>query len=195
MVMYLFIVYWIFQVYHASRQLIKAVFLFTRTNVRILFKILSQRLCEILVLERNHSSKHKPNTKTPRKRNATDNTRSTTDYKLTLPYQSNPVLVLLLFLNFMWKPIEFTSMWFGMMITARSKAVNHHDLSPQHLGSLSAQLTIKIFFQTDKFSSTSSKVKQNTYSPLNKGSYVNKGRKTGKESKATLEMLCLVHFV
>ena len=51
MVMYLFRVCLIFQAYHASQRLIKAVFLFTRTNVRILLKILSQRLCEILVLD------------------------------------------------------------------------------------------------------------------------------------------------
>ena len=51
-----------------------------------------------------------------------------------------------------------------------------------NFGSLSAQLTIKVFFQK-------------TYSPLNIGSYENKGRKTaGVESRAcnaTLDTLCL----
>ena len=64
-----------------------------------------------------------------------------------------------------------------------------------NFGSLSAQLTIKIFFQRNKFSSTTSKVTQKTYSPRNKGSYENKGRKTEKESKAALVMLRLTHFV
>ena len=41
----------------------------------------------------------------------------------------------------------------------------------------------------------SSKVTQKTYSPLNKGSYEIKGRKTEKESKAALVMLRLTHFV
>ena len=44
------------------------------------------KVCEIPVLERNHRSKHKANTKTPRKRHLIDNTRSRTNHKLTLPY-------------------------------------------------------------------------------------------------------------